>query len=246
MKSPNRLREARIASLDPPLPSIRSDRAARVAEMFGISCRLADVKQPQSQTHPAVDLCALLPCPGQIVLISGASGAGKSSLLRDLRRTALGSARWIDLMRLDMPNVPIVDCFKTLSLQRSLALLSRVGLAEAWTYLRLPGELSEGQRWRLKLAKALALATAPTKTGRRSIVVCDEFAAVLDRITALIVARCLRKMIDASGDSPAAPSAIVASGHDDLIDALAPDMVISCDFSRIEISRPGSASIGGS
>jgi hypothetical protein len=44
-------------------------------------------------------------------------------------------------------------------------------------------------------------------------------------------------MIDAWRDSPAAPSAILASGHDDLIDALAPDMIVSCDFSKVEISR---------
>src|SRR5262249_30866036 len=148
------------------------------------------------------------------------------------------AVKWIDLMRINLPEVPVIDCFKTLSLQRSLTLLSRVGLAEAWTYLRLPTELSEGQGWRLRLARALALAGASTtRSAKRPIIVCDEFAAVLDRITALIVARCLRKMIDASRSSQMAPSAIVASAQDDLIDALAPDTIVSCDFSRIEISR---------
>jgi len=119
MKSSNRPHELQIASVDPPLPAIRSERAARVAEMFGIGALPTDVKQSPQPPHPQCDLCELLPAPGQIMLITGASGAGKSSLLRALRRAASGGARWIDLMRLDLPDVPVVDCFKTLSLQAS-------------------------------------------------------------------------------------------------------------------------------
>ena len=56
---------------------------------------------------------------------------------------------------IDAPDVPLVDCFDDLEVKDALALLSRVGLGEAWSYLRTLAELSEGQRWRLKLALAM-------------------------------------------------------------------------------------------
>jgi ABC-type ATPase with predicted acetyltransferase domain len=113
-------------------------------------------------------------------------------------------------------------------------MLSRVGLAEAWTYLRTPRELSEGQRWRLKVAIAIANADARARdqNPRRTILICDEFAAVLDRVTACVVARALRRTID----SARGISAILATSHDDLIDALRPDLRIKCDFGTVHVS----------
>jgi ABC-type ATPase with predicted acetyltransferase domain len=137
-----------------------------------------------------------------------------------------------------------------------------VGLAEAWSYLRTPNELSEGQRWRLKLAIAMSGATSRTRglrvlpktahsstgTGearssgvpsdlasdeKRLILVIDEFAALLDRITASIVARCLRRAVDATDNL----CAIVATSHEDLTRALAPDTIVHCDFRLIEVLR---------
>ena len=174
----------------------------------------------------------MLPPPGAITLVTGPSGAGKSSLLRALRGTV--DAHWIDFDRLEPDAVPLVDCFDETPLAGALALLSRVGLCEAWTYLRTPSELSEGQRWRLKLA--LALHGSRHARGR-AILCADEFAAILDRVTAMVVARALRSAIRAP------LSALVATSHDDLVDALQPDAIVTCDFERVFI-RPGC--VGGS
>jgi ABC-type ATPase with predicted acetyltransferase domain len=123
-----------------------------------------------------------------------------------------------------------VDCFdRDIPLKRVLSMLGAVGLAEAWTYLRTPGELSEGQRWRFRVA--LALSQAGRRDPRQSIIVCDEFAALLDRVTACAVSRALRRAI--SRDS--GMSAVVATSHDDLIRALAPDQIVRCDFARVWI-----------
>ena len=168
----------------------------------------------------------MLPPPGAITLVTGPSGAGKSSLLRALRGAV--DAHWIDIDRLEPDDVPLVDCFDETPLAGALALLSRVGLCEAWTYLRTPGELSEGQRWRLKLA--LALHGSRRERGH-AILCADEFAAILDRVTAMVVARALRKSIRAP------LSALIATSHDDLVDALQPDLVVTCDFERI-LTRP--------
>jgi hypothetical protein len=220
-----------------PLPSIRSDRAATIAKWFGIENQLPRATTstlPASRTDRAL-LRSLLPKPGQITFFTGASGAGKSSMLRELRSLRTPKTRWIDLATdIHLPDKPLVDCFRGAELDRTLALLSHVGLAEAWSYLRTPSELSEGQRWRLKLALAMH-ESQKCKTDRfsRTILIADEFAALLDRVTASIVARCLRRSIDATPKL----AAIVATSHEDLTRALAADWFITCDFRLIEVRR---------
>src|SRR2546429_342039 len=88
----------------------------------------------------------------------------------------------IDVPAIAPPDVPLVDCFDSAPLDQTLALLSHVGLAEAWSYLRTPDELSEGQRWRLRLALAMRRAeNIDNQKTRRLILIADEFAALLDR-----------------------------------------------------------------
>ena len=229
---------------------IRSERAAQVARWFGL--RKADDPEPAGEgehagdgngnrdggggdrsgaTSDTVALPELL--PGTITFIGGPSGAGKSSLLRAARERFVAAARpWIDLAELSPPEVPLVDCFgDALALRDVLLLLARVGLGEAWSYLRTPAELSEGQRWRLKVALGLHAAAAHVAAGRAPVLACDEFAALLDRVTALVVARQLRRAVDAL---PGA-AVVVATSHDDLQPALRPDVIAWCDFGVVEM-----------
>jgi ABC-type ATPase with predicted acetyltransferase domain len=69
--------------------------------------------------------------------------------------------------------------------------------------------------------------------GKTIVMTCDEFAAVLDRVTAWVVARCLRRAIDASRSKIAA---VVATSHDDLVDALDPEVVVNCDFGKTRVA----------
>ena len=209
-------------------PAFRSARAREVAQWFGI-----DVRRVAAPATPCGDVVAILPPPGAITLVTGASGSGKSSLLRAARGQD-ADARWIDLDDMRPRDVPLVDCFEGCALRDTLALLARVGLAEAWTYLRSPSELSDGQRWRLKLA--LALRDASSDRRGRTVLCADEFCAVLDRVTAMIVARTLRRAVRPP------LGAIVATAHDDLIDALQPDLLITCDFERRFTLRRGAVS----
>jgi ABC-type ATPase with predicted acetyltransferase domain len=231
-------------------PTARSRRAKWIARTFDID----SPAQPGPSRDAALDaraLASLAPAPGEIVLITGPSGAGKSSLLRAIRAHVKHAVRWIDLARIrPRENLAVIDQVRRISIVRMLEALSRVGLAEAWTYLRTPRELSDGQRWRLKLAMALLRAatatpktTTSTTTQRRTrgpsssalrpVIVCDEFAALLDRVTAAIVARTLRGAIARNGDQ----SALVATSHEDLARALAPDVIVRCDFGRVTIER---------
>jgi ABC-type ATPase with predicted acetyltransferase domain len=135
------------------------------------------------------------------------------------------------------------------SVVAGLEALSRVGLGEVWTYLRTPGELSEGQRWRLRAALGLARAgdqhvgqARPLKgsaKGRLHVLAIDEFAAPLDRVTAMVVARALRRAMSARGDL----CAVVATSHDDLVGALAPEVVVRCDFGAFDVRKGGSGHV---
>ena len=122
-------------------------------------------------------------------------------------------------------------------LRETLLALARVGLAEAWTYLRTPAELSDGQRWRLRLAVALERARREMSnhSTARVVLVADEFAALLDRVTGCVVARSLRRAV-APGSRVAA---VVATAHDDddVTRALSPDVLVRCDFGRVTVRK---------
>jgi len=134
----------------------------------------------------------------------------------------------IDLNTLPLPDAPLVDLFPNLTLKNALTLLGRAGLGEVWTYLRTPAELSDGQRWRLRLALAVHASTQNPS----SVIVCDEFTAPLDRITAAVVARGLRRLIDQHANRL---SALLATAHDDLHNALCPDLTVQTDFTRVTL-----------
>ncbi|MBC7783092.1 MAG: hypothetical protein H7144_04565 [Burkholderiales bacterium] len=199
----------------------------------------------------------LIPGPGRITLITGASGGGKSRLLQEMKRRDAGAARWIDPRTIELPDQPVIDIAARAvptaggadAIAAALELLSRVGLAEAWTYLQKPARLSDGQRWRLILALAVAQAKNGKKHGHMqeaqqtddsaatAIIAMDEFAALLDRVTAAVVARALRRLTDRS----AVLGAVVVTSHDDLFAALRPDVHVVCDFGSVRIVHPPSA-----
>lgn len=204
------------------VPPVRTWRTERVAKWFGLPTgpQANEVETPP-QTPP-------LPETGQVVLLTGASGSGKSTLLRRMTATLEErGTRVIDLARLVLPDVPVVDCFPDVPLEAALVLLGRMGLGEAWTYLRTPSELSDGQRWRLRLAIAIDLAEREADS---VVLVCDEFAALLDRVTAAVVSRSIRKLVDRSPGL----AALLATCHEDVVGPLAPARVVRCDFGETE------------
>lgn len=164
---------------------------------------------------------------GKILLITGPSGSGKSSLLHRIHcryQESTDAPRWCDLNDVELPDRPLVDCFGRLPLIEVLRLLGRCGLGEAWCYLQSPGRLSDGQRWRFRLAMALA----SVRPGDRSVLVCDEFTNLLDDITAGVVARSLRRIVS---HTPGL-SAVCATSRD-VRAALSPDHLLTCDFGQI-------------
>src|SRR5262249_5039023 len=147
--------------------------------------------------------------PGDVVLITGPSGSGKSTLLRHISRL-LSLRRNLTLKILANTPPPavaaVVDCLD-LPLVQAARLLAMAGLPEARLLLRTPAELSEGERFRFRLAQFLASAA--------DVMLADEFAAVLDRVTARAVAWRLGKFIRASTGTRQPRISILATSHED-------------------------------
>jgi ABC-type ATPase with predicted acetyltransferase domain len=187
-----------------------TDRVAQVCRMFGLT---ADRLTERTVTHS----CQLTVEPGQIVYITGPSGAGKSVLLREFEN-AVRTAERINLNQILLSDDrTVIDCFEGDLLTR-LRLLSVAGLNDVFCILNQPENLSEGQKWRFRLAKALA--------AKKRFVFADEFCSELDRVTAAVISHNLRKFARRAG-----VIFFLASSHDDILLDLQPDVLVVKELS---------------
>jgi ABC-type ATPase with predicted acetyltransferase domain len=185
-------------------PKKRSLATGHVADLFGLDT--------QEAPHTVADGVRLAIRPGDLVLFTGPSGSGKSSLLR----TAGAQLGALDAGGLVLPGQPLIDCLGG-AVEARLAKLAACGLAEARLVLRTPDELSDGQRYRFRLAYALDRLSGP------SFLLADEFAANLDRTLAKVLAFNVRKLCSRSGTG-----FLLATTHEDLLDDLEPDLGVRC------------------
>ena len=195
----------------------------RLAAMFGLG---VDEQRPRRSVPPTT----LTLAGGQVVFITGPSGSGKSTLLRCIADALAerDDARVIDFAALEVDSQhALVDCFAPGTLEDACRLLSLAALNDAFVMLRTPAELSDGQRERFRLARALAaVARAKTRDDdhRLCVVLADEFGATLDRTTAAIIARNVRRWV--SRPRSRRVCFICATTHDDLLEPLSPDVLI--------------------
>jgi len=184
-------------------------RTLEVAKAFGIGVDEERVFQVYREFELEVN-------PGEIIYITGESGSGKSILLREIgrglrRRREFGGVLMGHELEIDPDEILIHGVGR--DTREAIELLSMVGLNEAYLFLRRYRELSEGQRYRYRLAKAFW-------SGRKTLIL-DEFCSTLDRITARVVAYLCQKF-----SRRRKLTLIAASAHEDLIEDLNPDKVI--------------------
>ncbi len=207
------------------LPKQRSLNTSFVMDHFGI-----DFEQGE---HVIAEDLELDLRPGDVTFFTGPSGSGKSSLLRAAaEQLDPATVLWID--RLAMPETPLVDAMP-LPIKESLDLLAACGLGEAQLLLRSPSELSDGQRYRFRLALGIALLThhSSLKTHHSLWLVADEFSAALDRTLAKVLAFNIRRLARRTG-----VGFLLATTHDDLLADLDPDVLVRCDLDgRITVER---------
>ena len=206
-----------------------SKRSRRVQEAFGIVSKEIDM--------PIIESLDIDLHPGEIILVTGPSGSGKSLLLDSIQalashETALASAPdvvidglvkggspYIGRPRACHPDCAPVDALDSLSLESTLELMALAGLAEPQILIRPAKTLSLGQRYRLSLALGMS--------DEIDVFLVDEFCESLDQFSAVAVARHLRQ-----ATSSRRMSAIVATSRPDpMLPSLQPDrnLVLSSD-----------------
>lgn len=187
----------------------RSPRILEVAEAFGIGL--------DDKEFVVFDNLQLEVRPGDVVYITGQSGAGKSLLLRELEHQMGERGKTVvNLDKIELQDIPLIDQIGK-DTNDAIRILSAAGINDAYLYARTPSQLSDGQRYRFRLAKAI-------ETGA-DVWVADEFLAVLDRVAAKVIAFSLQKVARAAG-----ATVVVATTHTDMVEDLAPDLYINKRF----------------
>jgi ABC-type ATPase with predicted acetyltransferase domain len=193
----------------------RTPRVLEVAENFGLG--LSD------KEFVVFDNAAVEINQGDVVYITGESGAGKSILLRELsRKMTEEGLKVADIDKVVLEPRSVVDLGGK-DTNEWLQTLGIAGLNDANMWLRKTAELSDGQRYRLRLALLI--------DSGAQVWTADEFLAVLDRTTAKVVAFNMQKIARKVG-----ATLMVATTHDDMVADLHPSLKITKRYrEKVEI-----------
>jgi len=191
-----------------------TERVVGVAEGFGLGL-------DQWEKFLVYDNVELKIGPADIVYITGDSGSGKSVLLKALEKDIRQDMKLSCINIADIKpeaDKPLIETVGE-TLEEGLELLSKVGLNDAFLFLRSYEQLSDGQKYRYKIAKMIE--------SKAQFWIMDEFAATLDRDTAKIVAYNLQKHARQQGKA-----VLAATTHTDLLEDLNPSVHIHKRFGK--------------
>jgi vitamin B12/bleomycin/antimicrobial peptide transport system ATP-binding/permease protein len=201
----------------------------------GVEVDMLDLNLPDGQLlRPNISLAA---GGGEALLITGASGLGKSTLLRAIAglwpfgrgRIRVGDGRCLFLPQ--RPYLPLGTLADALVYPRAAAELPRDSLTDALRAVGLPelvGRLDEEGNWaqRLSIGEQQRLAFARVLLARPEVVFLDEATSALDEAAEIALYRLLR-------EAPWRPT-IVSVGHHGTLRRFH-DAVV--DLARSPISR---------
>ena len=183
-----------------------TDKVADVMRAFGLSVQ-------RMKSNAVTHKCKIKLSPGDLCYLTGASGSGKSVLLNELYNAVEDDSK-IRLSDIELPDgQTCIDALEG-NFLNVLRALSKAGLGDVFCVLNSPANLSDGQKYRFRLAKAMA-------SGAKFIFA-DEFCSNLDRITAAVISHNIVAFAKRNGIT-----FILASSHDDLLADLAPDVIVT-------------------
>jgi ABC-type thiamine transport system ATPase subunit len=202
------------------LRTVTVEPSARLSQVLG----MFDV-EPSLVSTQSWDVKLPLPDHWNIGVIVGPSGSGKSTIARELFGDHfVRDFQW-------PTNKSILDGFPlTLTVKAVTGLLSSVGFSSPPAWIRPFHCLSNGQQFRVNLARTLAEALVD---GQPKLV--DEYSSVVDRTVARIgsaaIARTVRKHH---------LQFIAVTCHYDVLDWLSPDWVYDAADGQTRIANGGS------
>ena len=140
-------------------------------------------------------------------LIVGPSGCGKTTLATELFGEFNSTFEW-------SRNQTVVDDFpEHMSIKEITELLSRVGFSSPPSWLRPFNVLSNGEQFRVQIARLMA--------STDDVIVVDEFTSVVDRTVAQISSNAIARAVRGRGQK-----LVAVTCHYDVTDWLQPDWVI--------------------
>ena len=145
-----------------------------------------------------------------IMLICGKSGSGKSTILKEV----YGDVKQVSY---DYEK-SVISQFPRLTEEEACDLLESIGLSSVPSWLRKPNELSNGERARLDIAKAIYDAS------ETNVIVIDEYTSVVNRNVAKSMSYALQRYIRQND-----LKIIIASCHYDIIEWLKPDYIFNLE-----------------
>jgi len=181
-----------------------TDRTIMVSEAFGLGI-------DEEKSFTIYNNAKIKVKTGDIVYVTGDSGSGKSWILKNIF-SKMSNVISIEDLKIDDNEVVVEGVGKDLN--DALYKLNIAGLGDAFLYLRKYSQLSDGQKYRYKIAKFIDHAD-------KDIWIFDEFCATLDRTTAQIVAYNIQKIARKLNKT-----VVVATTHTDLLDTIRPNVHI--------------------
>jgi ABC-type thiamine transport system ATPase subunit len=191
----------------------RSARVAQVEGMFDVP----EKKMSAVEYHFDVPLEER---SWQVGLVVGPSGAGKSSVARALFGDKLVEGYAWEHGR------AVVDGFGPMPIKDVVGALSAVGFASPPSWLKPYHVLSNGEKFRVNLARAIA-DPAP-------LVAVDEFSSVVDRQVARIGAHATAKAVRAKPGK----QFVAVTCHEDVLEWLQPDWVLEPHIGQFSWRSP--------
>lgn len=197
-------------------PITSSGRVIQVASMFDVP----PAEKSRVEWHLEVDLEAR---PWSVGLIVGPSGSGKSTIARELFGDAM-----VDEFAWSKDRSILDDFPEEMGIRDLVGLFTSVGFSSPPSWMRPYGVLSNGERFRVHVARALA----EQRDGRP--VVIDEFTSVIDRQVARVASHAVQKTVRRMGTR-----FVAVSCHYDIVEWLQPDWILEPHTGKVEWRTPG-------
>ncbi len=197
----------------------RTQKTHLVQQAFGIS--------PDLLNHEIIRKLSADIEAGQVILVTGRSGSGKTSLLSTLLNGRTRKNAAIQFPSNYAPgslnpirsSKPLIEVIGFQGVTAALQLMGTVGLSDAFIYLKRFDELSNGQQYKASLARLIASGA--------NVSIADEFCANLDSLTANVVSLRLRSL----AKTLQAVLVVASSQPEAFLASLRPDIVLQLSSS---------------